>query len=262
MWKPPSGTLGELISAAYERARLLPDMMVGQIGGIEDPFAHSLRGDTVAVIAEVKRKSPSKGPINPGMDSAVQAGVYEEGGASAISVLTEPTRFGGSLEDIKAVADATNLPILAKDFHVHELQLLHAKAAGAMAALLIVRALEPSRLAELAEIARVIKLEPLFEIRDEGELEVALDAGARIIGVNNRNLETLEIDESTVERILPLIPAGIVAVAESGYTSREKVERAAASGADAVLIGSFLSAATDPAAVLKGLLGIPKASRD
>jgi indole-3-glycerol phosphate synthase len=237
-------------------------MMVGQIGGIEDPFAHSLRGATVAVIAEVKRKSPSKGSINPGMDSAVQAGVYEAGGASAISVLTEPTRFGGSLEDIKAVANATNRPILAKDFHVHEAQLVHAKAAGAMAALLIVRAVEPARIVELAEWARAIHLEPLFEIRDEYELEAALEAGAKIIGVNNRNLETLVIDEGTVERILPLIPAGIVAVAESGYTSREKVERAAAAGADAVLIGSSLSAASDPAATLKGLLGIPKASRD
>jgi len=262
VWKPPSGTLGDLVTAAHERARLLPDVMVGQIGGIEDPFASSLRGDTVAVIAEVKRKSPSKGSINPGMNSASQARVYEAGGASAISVLTEPTRFGGRLEDIEAVFDTARLPILAKDFHVHEAQLLHAKAAGAMAALLIVRAVEPARLAELADIARTIKLEPLFEIRDELELEVALQAGAKIIGVNNRNLETLEIDEGTVDRILPLIPTGIVAVAESGYTSRESVERAAAAGADAVLIGSLLSAASDPAATLKGLLGIPKASRD
>jgi indole-3-glycerol phosphate synthase len=235
--------------------------MVGRIGGIPHPFESSLRRETVAIIAEVKRRSPSRGPINPDMDSARQAHEYEAGGASAISVLTEPTLFGGSIEDITAVADATSLPVIAKDFHVSKAQLVHAKAAGAVAALLIVRAVEPARIVELAEWARAISLELLFEIRDEVELEVALEAGARIVGVNNRNLETLVIEEDTVDRILPLIPSTIVAVAESGYTSRESMERAAAAGADAVLIGSSLSAASDPAATLRGLLGIPKVSR-
>jgi indole-3-glycerol phosphate synthase len=262
VWNPPSGTLGELVSAAYESARLLPDILVGGSWGPKDYFETSLRGGTVAVIAEVKRKSPSKGAINPGMNCSLQAEAYRSGGASAISVLTEPTRFGGSLEDMAAVREVTELPILAKDFHVSEVQLLHAMAAGANAALIIVRAVEPARILALAEVARLIGLETLFEIRDENELEIALTAGAKIIGVNNRNLETLVIDESTVDRILPLIPAGIVAVAESGYTTRESVERAAAAGADAVLIGSSLSSSIDPAATLKGLLGIPKASRD
>ena len=215
----------------------------------------------VGVIAEVKRSSPSKGSINSALDAAGQAMAYDAGGAAAISVLTEPTRFSGSLEDLAAVRTASSRPVLKKDFHVEEWQLEEAAGAGADAALIIVRAIEPSRLENLSMLAERLGLEILYEIRDESELERALAAGARIIGVNNRNLETLEVDPTTVERIVPLIPAECVAVAESGYTSRSGLERAARAGADAVLIGSVLSASADPARLLSDFIGVSRVPR-
>nr|MDQ3082015.1 indole-3-glycerol-phosphate synthase TrpC [Gemmatimonadota bacterium] len=170
--------------------------------------------------------------------------------------------FGGSLADLVAVRSATRLPLLRKDFLVTESQLADAMSAGASAALLIVRAIEPVRLAPLARFADGIGLEILFEVRDEIELARALDAGATIIGVNNRNLESLVIDPTTVERILPLIPSHCIAVAESGYTTREQVAAAGRAGADAVLIGSSFSASADPAEAVRGTTGVTKASRD
>jgi indole-3-glycerol phosphate synthase len=213
------------------------------------------------VIAELKRSSPSKGSINPRLDARRQSVAYEEGGASAISVLTEPASFGGSDADVRQVRAATSLPILKKDFHVSEIQLIEARNLGASAALVIVRAIEPARVASLASVARDIGLEILFEVRDENELRTAVDAGAEIIGVNNRDLETLDIDSTTVERILPLIPRDCVAIAESGYSTRKHIEAAARSGADAVLVGSSISAAEDPAAAVRELAGIPTTSR-
>ncbi len=225
-------------------------------------FASALRGETVAVIAEIKRHSPSKGPINPAIDCARQARAYAAGGADAISVLTEPDRFGGTLADIASARSATLLPLLRKDFLVAESQLAEALAAGASAALIIVRAIEPPRLGALARFAESIGLDVLFEVRDETELARALDSGATIIGVNNRNLETLVIDPSTVERILPLIPRHCIAIAESGYTTREQVAAAGRVGADAVLIGSSFSASIDPAQAVRAMTGVAKASRD
>ena len=177
-----------------------------------------------------------------------------------MSVLTEPTRFGGSNDDLEK-ARAAELPILKKDFHVSEAQLVEAKALGASAALIIVRAIEPARLQFLAEAAREIDLEVLFEVRDERELERALEAGAILIGVNNRNLETLVIDPSTVSRIIPLIPSGCIAIAESGYSSSADVKRAADAGADAVLIGSSLSASADPEAAVAMLASVARQQR-
>ena len=232
---------------------------------VETPPVRSLRkaleGDTVSVIAEVKRSSPSRGAIRLDMESGAQARAYAAGGAAAISVLTEPRRFGGSIADLASVRSATGLPMLRKDFHVAESQLTDARSAGASAALIIVRALEPGRLVDLAGHAAEIGLELVFEVRDERELALALNAGARIIGVNNRNLETLEMDETTVERILPMIPSSCTAIAESGYSSREKVEGAAAAGADAVLIGSSLSASAYPEAAVRSVAGVRKAGR-
>jgi indole-3-glycerol phosphate synthase len=223
-------------------------------------MAAALRRDTVAVIAEIKRRSPSKGPINPGIAAGDQALAYAAGGAAALSVLTEPTSFGGDNEDI-ASARVAELPILKKDFHVSEVQLVEAEALGASAALIIVRAIEPARLADLADAAREIDLELLFEVRDESELERALKVGARIIGVNNRNLETLIIDPETVSRILPLIPSSCIAIAESGYSTAADVQRAAQAGADAVLIGSALSASPDPSAAVTLLSSVPRQPR-
>lgn len=257
--------MGELTAAAWERSRLLEEKResVGlppDQGLIRPSFADALRRDTVAVIAEMKRSSPSKGPINPTLSASEQAWKYAAGGAAALSVLTEPTRFGGSNDDI-AHARAAELPVLKKDFHVTEAQLVEARALGASAALIIVRAIEPGRLRVLADAARQIDLEILFEVRDERELERALDAGATLIGVNNRNLETLVIDPATVSRIIPLIPSGCIAIAESGYSTSSDVERAAEAGADAVLIGSSLSASTDPEAAVAMLADVARHPR-
>jgi indole-3-glycerol phosphate synthase len=214
------------------------------------------------VIAEVKRRSPSKGWINPNLSAPDQAAAYERGGAAAISVLTEPRHFGGSSEDVGAVRTAVRVPVLKKDFHVDPVQLLEAKAIGASAALLIARALSPDDLLRMTDAARDIDLEVLVEIRDEDELRRALDAGARIIGINNRNLETLAIDAATSERLLGSIPAGMIGIAESGVSARADVERVARAGADAVLVGSVISAASDPVAAVRDLASVARVGRD
>lgn len=260
-WRAPEGTLGELVASATVRAATLA-RHEGQWHerALRCPAAPSLaralrRGD-VAVIAEVKRSSPSKGAINPGLDAVAQATAYERGGAAAISVLTEPERFGGSANDLAAVTRVVGIPVLKKDFHVAPVQLLEARALGAAAALLIARALEPSRLGELIAAGRSVGLEILVEIRDEAELAAALDGGASIVGVNNRNLETLVIDPATSDRIIPLIPGELPAIAESGVAARDDVERFARCGADAVLVGSVLSASADPAEAVTSLTGV------
>jgi indole-3-glycerol phosphate synthase len=221
----------------------------------------ALRRGHVALIAEVKRCSPSKGSIAPDLDAVTQARAYVAGGAAAISVLTEPAHFSGALEDLEAVRAALPVPALKKDFHVRPIQLIEAKAAGASAALLIARALDPDRLREMMETGRDVGLELLVEIRDEAELDRALEVGATMIGVNNRDLESLAIDPSTAERLVPRIPSGIVAIAESGVKSREDVERYARCGADAVLVGSSISAATDPTAATRSLTDVPRIAR-
>ena len=218
----------------------------------------ALSGPNVGVIAEVKRASPSRGAINRDLNAAEQARAYERGGAVAVSVLTEPSRFGGNNDDLVAVRAAVRIPILKKDFHVDRVQLLEARALGSSAALVIARAVPPSRLAELLLVGRDIDLEILVEVRDESELERALSYGAELIGVNNRNLETLAVDSSTIDRVVPLIPRSCRAVAESGLETRADVDRAAATGADAVLIGSALSSSADPEAAVRSLTSVPR----
>jgi indole-3-glycerol phosphate synthase len=176
-------------------------------------------------------------------------------------VLTESAHFGGSPSDLVAVRSAVSLPVLKKDFHVRPIQLLEARALGASAALLIVRALAPDRLREMLDVARRLELEALVEVRDEAELDRALECGATMIGVNNRDLETLVIDATTAERLVPRIPAHVIAVAESGVASRADVERYAARGADAVLVGSSISAAADPVQATRALAGVPRRAR-
>ena len=224
-------------------------------------FRAALDLPTVAVIAEVKRSSPSKGTINAHMDASAQGQAYERGGAAVISVLTEPTHFGGSPADLMEVRAAVSIPVLKKDFHVHPLQLLEAKALGASAALLIARALSPAELTSLARDARALELEILVEVRDEAELERAMAVDAQVIGVNNRDLETLRIDSRTAERLLPLIPAEVIAIAESGMRAARDVVEAASWGADAVLIGSFLSASPNPEAAVRELSAIRRTGR-
>jgi indole-3-glycerol phosphate synthase len=260
-WTPPTGTLGGLVAAAYVRAAAQgADALSWRKRAEAAPpgpsFRQALRRDQVAVIAEIKRRSPSKGSINPDLDATSQAQAYAAAGASALSVLTEPDRFGGSTEDLSRATAAVAIPVLRKDFVVASVQLYEARARGASAALLIVRALPHTALVELHDIGQSIGLDLLVEIRDEAELEIALDIGASVIGVNNRNLETLEIDPATAMRMIPQIPREVVAVAESGMTSAEDVARAAAAGADAVLVGSFLSGARDPRAAVAPLTRI------
>jgi indole-3-glycerol phosphate synthase len=224
-------------------------------------FAEALRGPAVGVIAEIKRRSPSKGAINLDMTAPEQARAYERGGAAAISVLTEPAHFEGSIEDLITVRAAVAVPVLKKDFHVEPIQLLEARAIGASAALLIVRALSPETLRQMVDTARQLELEVLVEVRDEAELARALEAGATMIGINNRNLETLVIDPATSERLLRLVPSTVLAVAESGVAGRGDVERAARWGADAVLVGSVISASKDPAAAVLALSGVRRVAR-
>ena len=213
------------------------------------------------MIAEIKRRSPSKGAINEAIDAPERAALYERAGASALSILTEPQHFGGSPDDLVAVHRSVALPLLRKDFHVAPLQLLETRALGASAALLIARALSPADLERMMAAGIDAGLELLVEIRDEGELERAIRAGARIIGVNTRNLETLAIDPAVGERLVRQVPAELVAVYESGVRERSDVERAAASGADAVLVGSALSAATDASGLLGSLTRVRRTGR-
>lgn len=262
LWSPPSGPLGRLTTQARARAAALGNAAEWEArAAASSPpasFRHALHGASVALIAEVKRRSPSKGDLNPTMDPAKRARLYQKGGANAISVLTEPMEFGGTSEDLKSVLRAVTCPLLKKDFHVDPIQMFEARAYGASAALLIVRALGPDDTRIMADAARQAGVEPVFEVRDEQELTRALDAGAVVIGVNQRNLETLEMEPDVPIRLLPLIPTRCVAVAESGVSTRADVERAAESGADAVLVGSALSLSTDPQQAVANMTGVTR----
>ncbi|MFI5231931.1 MAG: indole-3-glycerol-phosphate synthase [Gemmatimonadales bacterium] len=266
-WSFPTGPLGELTAAAELRAHALESASAAldrnaRAAAPVASFADALaRGRTVAVIAELKRRSPSKGAINEALDVRKRAAEYAAAGAAALSVLTEPARFGGSLDDLTSVHATVALPLLRKDFIVHRLQLLEARAGGASAVLLIARALTPARRTALAAEALDIGLDVLLEVRSERELELALRVERAVIGINNRNLETLVMDDSVSARLLPLVPPHRTVVYESGVTSRADVERAAALGADAVLVGSSLSSAGDGAAAAALLTGVPRRAR-
>ena len=266
MWTPPGGTLGGILSEARTRvdelSRRTAELERAAADAAAVPgFAAAFTGAHVGVIAEVKRRSPSKGWINAEISAPAQAAAYERGGAAAISVLTEPAHFGGSVNDLLAVRAAVGIPVLKKDFHIAPVQLLEAKAIGASAALLIARALSPEHLPRMVAYANQIGLEVLVEIRDVDELRRAIDAGAGVVGINNRNLETLEIDPATAERLLALIPPAAAAIAESGVNGRTDVERYARAGADAVLVGSVISGAPDPQAKVSELAGVRRVGR-
>ena len=207
------------------------------------------------VIAECKRRSPSKGVLAVQYDPAAIATQYEQGGAAAISVLTEPTFFDGSLEHLHAVRRAVGLPILRKDFTVDDYQLLEARAAGADAILLIVAALEQADLVRLQAKAFELDLAALVEVHDETELMRAIDSGARLIGVNNRNLRTLQVDVEASYRLAALIPKGVISVSESGLRSRDDLARLTAAGYQAFLVGERFMTDPDPARALRELTG-------
>jgi indole-3-glycerol phosphate synthase len=227
--------------------------MAGRASSPKDAMA-VLKGEDVAVIAEVKRASPSKGAMAAIADPAALAVDYEAGGASVISVLTEQRRFGGSLADLAAVRAAVGVPVLRKDFVVSSYQLWEARAHGADLVLLIVAALEQSALVSLVERASSIGLVPVVEIHAEAELERAVDAGARVIGVNARDLTTLRLDRRIVSSLLPRIPDGIVKIAESGVRGPHDLLGYAAAGADAVLVGESLVTGKDPRAAVADLV--------
>jgi indole-3-glycerol phosphate synthase len=213
-----------------------------------------LRAPGVNVIAEVKRASPSKGELAAISDPAALALDYEAGGASVISVLTERRRFGGSLVDLDAVRAAVDVPILRKDFIVSSYQLWEARAHGADLALLLVVALEQTALVSLVERAESLGLVPLVEVHTEQEVDRALDAGAKIIGVNARDLTTLEVDRGVFGRLAPRIPDGVVRVAESGVRGPHDVIEYARAGADAILVGETLVTGKDPRAAVADLV--------
>jgi indole-3-glycerol phosphate synthase len=212
------------------------------------------RANRINVIAECKRRSPSRGVLRRQYDPAAIASSYMAAGAAAISVLTEPTFFDGALAHLAAVRAAVDIPVLRKDFVVSEYQLLEARLAGADAVLLIVAALHPRELAELLARADAWGLEALVEVHTLEELAPAVDAGARMIGVNNRNLRTLTVDVQASEALIERIPKDIVAISESGLRSAADLARLRALGYGAFLIGERFMAAEDPGAELRGLL--------
>jgi indole-3-glycerol phosphate synthase len=220
-----------------------------------DPMPH-FRGAGSSVIAEVKRRSPSKGDLADIPDPAELAGRYAAGGAAAISVLTEQRRFGGSLDDLRAVRAAVGLPLLRKDFMVEPYQLLEARAAGADLALLIVAALDDDTLRRLHDEARDLGLTVLVEVHDEAETERAVALGAELVGVNARNLRTLDVDPGAFARLAPLVPGDRVLVAESGITGPDDVATYVGLGARAVLVGEALVRDGDPEGAVRTMTGV------
>jgi indole-3-glycerol phosphate synthase len=221
-----------------------------------DPLP-SFRAAGSSVIAEVKRRSPSKGDLAAIPDPATLAADYQRGGAAAVSVLTEERRFGGTLDDLQAVRGAVEIPVLRKDFVVDTYQLLEARAAGADLVLLIVAALPGGELQRLHDHARELGLTPLVEVHDESEAERALQVGAGLVGVNARNLKTLDVDSATFGKIAPLL-ADVVSVAESGISTPDDVRRMVAEGADAVLVGEALVKDGDPESAVRAMTGITR----
>ena len=220
-----------------------------------DPMP-AFRSPGISVIAEVKRRSPSKGDLAEIPDPADLARAYERGGAHAISVLTEQRRFSGSLDDLRAVRAAVDTPLLRKDFIVTSYQLHEARAAGADLALLIVAALPQPDLERLYAEARDLGLTVLVEVHDEEETRRAVDLGAQLIGVNARNLKTLDVDPATFGRLVPLIPDDVVAVVESGISGADDVRRYAAEGARVVLVGEALVRDGDPETAVRSMTGL------
>ena len=212
------------------------------------------RTDRINVIAECKRRSPSRGVLRKDYDAAAIAQTYDSAGAAAISVLTEPTFFDGSLDHLKAVRQVTRLPILRKDFIVDRYQILEARAAGADAVLLVAAALTAAELKTLHRMTCDAGLDTLVEVHDGSELAVALDAGAAIVGVNNRNLRTLEVDTRVSSDIIAAIPDDVVAVAESGLKTAADLRELRTAGYDAFLVGERFMTSDDPGRALKDLL--------
>jgi len=221
---------------------------------VRDPL-NTLLSNKLSVIAEVKRSSPSKGALATIADPASLAEQYENAGASVISVLTERRRFGGSLADLDAVRLRVNIPVLRKDFMVDEYQFFEARAHGADVVLLIGAALSKSQLIDFHQLSEGLGMRVLIEVHTHDELERALEISPRIVGVNSRNLKTLDVDASAFAELLPLIPTDVVRVAESGISTRAEVEFAQGNGATAILVGEALVKSSNPELAMRELLG-------
>jgi indole-3-glycerol phosphate synthase len=226
------------------------------------PFGEALTRPGLSLIAEFKRRSPSAGEIRGGVTPAEIARAYEEGGAAALSVLTDGPNFGGSLQDLVQAREACALPVLQKDFVVDRYQVYEAAVAGADAILLIVAALEPDPLARLFEEAKRLDLDVLVEVHNEKELETALTLDAEILGINNRNLDDFSVDVSTTFELITDVPAGKTVVSESGISERAALEELEEVGVDAVLIGEALMRAEDPAAKVRELTADEDSTRE
>jgi indole-3-glycerol phosphate synthase len=247
---------------AAAKARVAPAALAARARAISEPtrgFRRALLagGTSPRVIAELKRRSPSKGEIRRDFDPVAIARAYEAGGAAALSVLTDERFFGGSLAVLESVRRATRLPLLRKDFVLEAYQLDEARVAGADAILLIVAALAPADVGRLREHALGLGLDALVEVHDEAELDVAKGAGADLIGTNNRDLATFHTDLAVTERLARRVPEGALVVAESGIFGREDLARLQRAGAAAFLVGESLMREPDPGLALRRLLGTP-----
>ena len=249
---------GVRIDMAGRMARTAPSTLrarIEQLGPTLDPRP-AFRTDSISVIAEVKRSSPSKGRLAEVEDQAAVARAYQDCGAAAISVLTEKRRFNGDLDDLAAVRAGVHIPVLRKDFVVDPYQVLEARAWGADLVLLIVAALDDARLHELHALATELGLLALVEVHTPEETRRAVDLGAELIGVNNRNLKTLAVDLAQFERLAPLIPEGIITVAESGITGPDDVARVHRAGANVVLVGEALVTSGNPRAGVRAMIDV------
>lgn len=245
------------IAALHERA----DELERRAATAQKPPPFPGRSDTVGIVAEIKRRSPSQGDIRPELEPREHAERYARGGAVAISVLTDEVHFGGSLADLATVAKAVAIPTLRKDFILDELQLLEAVAAGASAILLIARILDSRQLAILSRAARGLGLAALVEVHAERELDAALAVAPTAIGVNARDLDTFQLDAAGAERLLARVPARVLAVAESGLERRSDIERVAAAGADLALVGTSVARQDDPEQAVRALTGVMRRAR-
>jgi indole-3-glycerol phosphate synthase len=252
--------LADIVAAHRARAeadsRALPDLVARAAATpVPRDFMGALQGDGLTCIAEIKRRSPSKGDLDPGLEPGEVAKDYVTGGASCLSVLTDVDFFGGSVADLTEAREASGLPVLRKDFTVQEADVADARLMGADAVLLIAAALSDGELAECAALAEELQLAALVEVHDETELDRALQAGALLVGVNQRDLRTFEVDHERACAMAASIPPGVVAVAESGIRDGADARRLADAGYDAILVGETLVRAADRPAQLRQLVG-------
>jgi indole-3-glycerol phosphate synthase len=236
------------LDALVEAARACPPPR-----GFRDALARVANAGELAVIAEVKRRSPSRGDLDADLDPAAVAGAYEAGGAACVSVLTDERWFGGSVADLAAARAAVALPVLRKDFTVEPRDVADARLMGADAVLLIAAALDDAELADCHALASELELDALVEVHDEAEAERAVAVGATLVGVNQRDLVTFEVDTARAIRLAPTLPEGVVRVAESGITGPGDAAELAAAGYHAVLVGEHLVRSGDPAAAVRAL---------